>query len=57
MASRLRALVRTNELFLIPVALLIGLIAGGVVTLMGKIAQLAHVIIYGFDSPQINGGA
>jgi chloride channel protein, CIC family len=46
-APRLRALVRANEFFLIPVALIVGLIAGAVVTLMSQIAQLAHVIIYG----------
>jgi CIC family chloride channel protein len=43
----LRALVRANEFFLIPLALVIGLITGAVVTIMSEIAQIAHVVIYG----------
>jgi CIC family chloride channel protein len=44
---RLRALLRGNEFYLIPLALAIGVIAGAVVTLMAEIAQIAHVMIYG----------
>ncbi|MCP4620264.1 MAG: chloride channel protein [Bradyrhizobium sp.] len=45
--TRLRALLRGNELYLIPLALVVGVIAGSVVTLMSEIAQIAHVLIYG----------
>ena len=45
--TRLRALVRGNEFFLLPLALVIGLIAGALVTLMSELAQFAHVAIYG----------
>jgi chloride channel protein, CIC family len=45
--TRLRALVRSNEFYLIPLALLVGVVAGAVVTLMSEIAQVAHVLIYG----------
>ncbi len=45
--TRLRALVRSNEFYLIPLALLVGVVAGAVVTLMSEIAQIAHVLIYG----------
>ena len=44
---RLRALLRSNEFYLIPLALVIGTLAGSVVTLMAHIAQIAHVVIYG----------
>ncbi|RTM12054.1 MAG: chloride channel protein, partial [Bradyrhizobiaceae bacterium] len=44
---RLRALLRSNEFYLIPLALVIGTLAGAVVTLMAEIAQIAHVVIYG----------
>lgn len=44
---RLRVVIRSNEFFLIPVALVIGIFAGFAVTLMSQIAQLAHVLIYG----------
>jgi CIC family chloride channel protein len=44
---RIRALLRSNELYLIPLALLVGGAAGAVVTLMAEIAQIAHVLIYG----------
>lgn len=44
---RLRALVRSNEFMLIPVALTIGCIAGAAVAAMSLVAQLAHVVIYG----------
>jgi chloride channel protein, CIC family len=45
--ARLRAFVRGNELFLIPVALVIGAAVGAIVTAMSEAAQLAHVAIYG----------
>jgi CIC family chloride channel protein len=45
--TRLRALVRSNEFYLIPLALVVGIVAGAIVTLMSEIAQIAHVLIYG----------
>ncbi len=45
--TRMRALLRSNEFYLIPLALVIGTIAGAIVTLMSYIAQIAHVLIYG----------
>src|ERR1043166_5805457 len=45
--TRLRALLRSNEFYLIPLSLMIGIIAGAVVTLMSEIAQIAHVLIFG----------
>jgi chloride channel protein, CIC family len=45
--TRLRALLRSNELYLIPLALVVGVVAGAVVTLMSELAQIAHVLIYG----------
>jgi chloride channel protein, CIC family len=45
--TRIRLLLRSNEFYLIPVALAIGTVVGAVVTLMSKIAQIAHVLIYG----------
>ena len=45
--TRLRALVRSNEFYLIPLALVVGVVAGAIVTLMSEIAQIAHVLIYG----------
>jgi len=44
---RLRALLRRNEFYLIPLALVVGTAAGAVVTLMAEIAQIAHVLIFG----------
>ncbi|MEY9705519.1 CIC family chloride channel protein [Bradyrhizobium diazoefficiens] len=44
---RLRALLRSNEFYLIPLALVIGTLAGAIVTLMAEIAQIAHMVIYG----------
>ena len=44
---RLRALLRSNEFYLIPLALVIGTLAGAIVTLMAEIAQIAHVVIFG----------
>jgi CIC family chloride channel protein len=45
--SVLRVLLRGNEFFLIPLALLLGAVVGAIVTLMSEIAQIAHVLIYG----------
>src|SRR5262245_51794922 len=45
--TALRALLRSNEFYLIPLALVIGVVAGAIVTLMSEIAQIAHVVIYG----------
>src|SRR6201987_1476085 len=45
--TALRALLRSNEFYLIPLALVIGIVAGAIVTLMSQIAQIAHVLIYG----------
>ena len=45
--TALRALLRSNEFYLIPLALVVGIVAGAVVTLMSEIAQIAHVLIYG----------
>src|SRR6185369_10479686 len=45
--TRLRALFRSNEFYLIPLALVIGFVTGAIVTLMSEIAQIAHVTIYG----------
>ncbi|MGJ5176197.1 chloride channel protein [Bradyrhizobium oligotrophicum] len=45
--TRLRALLRSNEFYLIPLALVIGVATGATVTVMSLIAQLAHTIIYG----------
>lgn len=44
---RIRALLRSNEFYLIPLALVIGTLAGAVVTLMAEMAQIAHVLIFG----------
>ena len=44
---RLRALLRSNEFYLIPLALVIGIVAGAIVTLMSEIAQITHVLIFG----------
>ena len=45
--TRLRALLRSNEFYLIPLSLVIGVIAGVIVTLMSQITMLAHVLFYG----------
>ena len=45
--TRLRALLRSNEFYLIPLSLFIGFITGVTVTLMSQIAQIAHVLIFG----------
>src|SRR5271154_4492198 len=45
--TRLRVLLRSNEFYLIPLALVVGVVAGAVVTLMSEIAQIAHVLIFG----------
>ncbi|TPQ41846.1 chloride channel protein [Bradyrhizobium guangdongense] len=44
---RIRALLRSNEFYLIPLSLVIGTLAGAVVTLMAEMAQIAHVLIFG----------
>jgi len=46
-AIRLRAMVRGNEFFLIPLACIVGVVAGLVVTVMSEITQIAHTVIYG----------
>ena len=38
---------RSNEFYLIPLALVIGTLTGAIVTLMAEIAQIAHMVIYG----------
>jgi chloride channel protein, CIC family len=45
--TRLRALLRSNEFYLIPLSLVVGVVAGAVVTLMSEIAQIMHVAIFG----------
>ena len=45
--TRLRALLRSNEFYLIPLALVVGVVCGAIVTLMSEVAQIAHVLIYG----------
>jgi len=45
--TRVRALLRSNEFYLIPLALVIGAVTGANVTLMSEVAQIAHVFIYG----------
>src|SRR5437868_657467 len=47
LAANLGVLVRSNEFMLIPVALIVGVAGGAVVTLMSHLAQLAHVLIFG----------
>jgi CIC family chloride channel protein len=45
--ARLRALLRSNEFYLIPLALLSGFAVGAIVTAMSEIAQIFHVLIFG----------
>jgi CIC family chloride channel protein len=45
--GRLRTLVRSNELILVAIAIVVGSLAGLCVTLMSEIAQGAHVAIFG----------
>src|ERR1700748_1403694 len=45
--TRLRVLLRSNQFYLIPLALVIGILTGAIVTLMSDAAQIAHVLIYG----------
>ncbi|CCE08507.1 CLC-type chloride channel protein [Bradyrhizobium sp. STM 3843] len=47
LVTRLRALLRSNEFYLIPLALVIGVVTGITVTVISLLAQLAHVAIYG----------
>ena len=42
----LRLLLRSNEFYLIPVAIMIGVASGAIVTVMAELAQIAHVLIY-----------
>jgi len=44
---RLRTLIRKNEFFLTPIAILVGCFSGLTVALMSWVSQLAHVAIYG----------
>lgn len=46
-AGKLRSLIRRNEILLVPLALLIGVVVGSAVALMSFAAQLSHVVIYG----------
>ncbi|WP_315707057.1 MULTISPECIES: chloride channel protein [unclassified Bradyrhizobium] len=45
--TRLRALLRSNEFYLIPLALVIGVATGATVTVITLLAQFAHVFIFG----------
>lgn len=47
LVARVGALVRSNEAYLIPIAVIVGVFTGLVVTAMSEVAQLAHVHIYG----------
>lgn len=47
LSAGIRILLRGNEFFLIPLALVIGVLVGAIVTTMSEIAQIAHVLIYG----------
>ena len=46
-AAQLRASVRSSEVMLVMVAALVGVGAGGLVTLMSYISQLAHTLFFG----------
>jgi CIC family chloride channel protein len=46
-AARIRTSVRSNEFFLVPIAIIIGCFAGFAVAFISWTAQIAHVIIYG----------
>lgn len=48
----LRALLRANEFYLIPLAIVIGVASGAIVTGMAQLAQIAHVVIYGIPLDQ-----
>jgi CIC family chloride channel protein len=45
--SRLRALVRSREVFLVLSAIVVGICAAVLATLMSRTSQLAHVLLYG----------
>lgn len=47
LAGRIRGFVRGHEIFLLPLALVIGCAGGVLVSAMSWAAQLAHVVIYG----------
>jgi len=50
--SQLRALVRSREVFLVAAAILVGVGAGVLVTILSRAAQLAHVLLYGIPLDQ-----
>lgn len=43
----LRSKMRSNEFFLVPLAIVLGVLSGLIVTLMSELSQFAHVLIYG----------
>ena len=45
--ARLRALIRSREVFIVGSAIVVGVGAGVLVTLMARAAQLAHVLLFG----------
>jgi CIC family chloride channel protein len=47
--DRLRAQLRSNEFFLVLLAVIMGICTGLIVTLMSELSQLAHVWIYGIE--------
>jgi CIC family chloride channel protein len=47
--AQLRALIRSREVFLVITAGIVGALAGALVTLISRISQLAHVLIYGIN--------
>jgi CIC family chloride channel protein len=48
----LRALVRADEIWLVVLAGIVGVIAGLCVTAMGEITQLMHRVLFGLDAPE-----
>ena len=51
-AGFLRALVRRSEVWLVVCAVLVGVGAGALVTLMSRVSQLAHTLIFGIPLDQ-----
>jgi CIC family chloride channel protein len=45
--AQIRTLIRGSEVLLVLIAVLVGIMAGGLVTLMSQISQLAHMLLYG----------
>jgi CIC family chloride channel protein len=45
--AQIRTLIRGSEVLLVLIAVLVGAMAGGLVTLMSQISQLAHMLLYG----------